>query len=182
MSTKWTYEDDAYLAINFSSAPMDEMIQHLGRTKFAIYCRAKNMKLHRENSGRFTQESRPEGKPFRMGDRAWNTAAVKKESLRERLIALFVERQELTILDMHKATKSTKSACWRVCDNLRRHGNIHIARYQFARNVERNYEAVYRVGAGVDAVKPDNRRIEQYTAHQPQPVPRPSLGAWGVVW
>lgn len=181
-ATKWTEKQDAYLASNYATAPMIAIIKATGRTMHAIHARARSLGLKRPNKGVF-DGTKPLGRRFAPGQKPWNFKETKPPTLRDKIIALFAERRELTIGHMHKATGSTKSACWRVCETLRTERGIHISRYQPAANSAENFEAVYCIGVGADAEKPTTRRIDpNEDAYEIQPIPRPVLGLWGLVW
>lgn len=179
---KWTEKQDAFLASHYADAPMMAIIEATGRTMHAIHARARALGLRRPNKGCF-DGSKPLGRRFAPGQKPWNFQEAKPPTLRDKIIALFAERRELTISDMHKATGSTKSACWRVCETLRAERGIHISRYRPTEKAAGNFEAVYCIGVGTDAEKPNHRRAEpKEDAYEIQPIPRPKLGLWGLVW
>lgn len=169
----WTLDEMVYLTKHYATKDMREICAHLGRSVFSIHGKAKFMELHRENGGRINSE----------------TAKVMRKlqgnptPLRDKIIAMFAEHQELTIHQMRKACNTRASSCWRVCDKLSKQGNIHLARYRAVDSAAGNYEAVYRIGAGVDAEKPATRRMEpNEDVYEIQPIPFPQLGLWGLVW
>lgn len=183
--SRWTLAEDAYLAGNFASAPMGSIIAATGRTLHAIYSRAKVLGLRRENQGRIGK--RPgfiAGTPFRKGGNPHKT------NLRDAIIRELVENGERTVRQLRAATGSSSSAIWKACYRLKEQNNLHVARWQPTKNSPGNIEAVYRIGAGEDAEKPDVwkplsaevKRPPSAKDHEPQPIPRPTLGPWGLVW
>ena len=179
----WTDTEDCYLAKNFNDAEMWRMVADLGRSRDATYCRARKLGLTRENRTQFKAGQKPAGTPFAAGNVPWNANPNGKPVLlREKITALLATYQDQTISQMVAATGSNAASCWRVCNKLREQGNLHIAEYRPAPG---NCEAVYRIGRGVDAVKPDPEKTRPATEPDPYelvPVPRPTLGLWGCVW
>lgn len=173
---RWSFSEDAYLAANFDSATMAEMIAATGRTKDAIYSRAKVLKIHRENRGRIGHGRYLVGTPFRPG------SIPHKTSLRDTVIAELVKHKERTTRQLCAATGSKANAIWKTCDYLRKQGNLHTVRFQPCDRSVGNFVAVYRIGAGVDAVMPVRKKEPEPNPHEIQPIPRPKLGAWGCVW
>lgn len=182
MTIKWTEAQDGYLACNFDTAEMSVMVDVLGRSHNAIYYRAKVLGLRRRNRGHFAKGF-IRGTPFRPGSTSWNAGTAKpKTPLRDKIIDLLAAHQDQTISQMMEVTGSSASSCWRVCNLLRAQGNLHIVEYRPAPG---NWEAVYRIGCGVDAEKPGPDRVRPANEPDPyeiQPVPRPQLGAWGLSW
>lgn len=180
---QWTDTEDCYLAKNFNDAEMWRMTADLGRSRDAIYCRAKKLGLHRENRTTFKPGQTAIGTPFQPGNVPWNANPNGKPVLlRDKITALLATYQDQTIAQMVVATGSNAASCWRVCNKLRAQGNLHIAQYLPAPG---NAEAVYRIGRGVDAIKPDPERVRPANEPDPYelvPVPRPQLGLWGCTW
>lgn len=179
MSNPWSFEHQAYLAANFARAPMADMIAATGRTMHAIYSKAKDMGLKRDNRGRIGHGRFLKGSPFRPGSRPWKT------NVRDAIVKALAERTELTAKQLMAASGSGHSGVWKACDRLLKQGNIHVVRWQQVVNSPGNWEAVYRIGVGVSAEKPatGNRQHEQKEdPHEIQTVPRPKLGPWGLCW
>jgi hypothetical protein len=157
----------------------------VGRSKEAVYCRAKYIGLHKENPANFRKGTK-NGRPFAPGNVPWNAGTARKSTtpLRDKIVAIFAERQEATLADLSKATGSTTAACWKVCSALRASGNIHVARYQRSARTAINHEAVYRIGLGVDAERPGFVEPQPVLddPYEIQPIPAPKLGPWGCVW
>lgn len=173
MNKPWALDEMVYLTKHYATKEVREICAHLDRSVNSIHGKATAMELHRENGGRINKE----------------TAKVMRKlqgnptPLRDKIIALFAEHQELTINQMRKACNARAASCWRVCDKLSRQGNIHISRYQAVESAAGNFEAIYRIGAGVNAERPTTRRMEpKEDAYEIQPIPRPKLGLWGLVW
>ena len=178
---KWTESEDSYLATHYATIAVVDIGEHLGRTRDAVYYRAKTLGLRRENQGHFT--GMEIGKQFQPGNVPWNAGTGKKvPTLREKIAAWLAEHREATILQLSAATGSTRSSCWKACDELRRQGNLHIVRYSPVLGSNGNWEAVYRIGHGEDAVYPIRKEPEAEDPYEVQPVPRPVLGAWGLSW
>ena len=183
--SRWTISEDAYLATHFASAPMDSIIAATGRTKDAIYSRAKVLELRRDNQGRIgkRRDFMP-GTPFRKGSIPWKT------NLRDAIISSLAEHTERTTRQLRATSGASASSVWKACARLKDQNNLHIARWQPTANSPGNIEAVYRIGAGVDAEKPTareekNKREERELSlgvFDVQPVPMPVLGPWGCVW
>ena len=179
--SKWTESEDSYLATHYATIAVVDIAEHLGRTRDAVYYRAKMLGLRRENHGLFT--GAVVGKRFAAGNVPWNVGTAKKPKLlREKIIDLMVEHQEHTLKQLSKATGSTRASCWRACDELRRQGNLHVSRYEAVFESAGNWEAIYRIGHGEDAVYPIHKEPEAEDPYEVQPVPRPVLGAWGCTW
>lgn len=187
----WTITEDAYLGTHYPSAPLATMAAHLKRSIDAIHCRARKLEIRRINMGnmrfRFCTTS-----SFKPGNKPWNAGTAKPKekpaqrlSLRDKIIAELVEHQERTVTQLSKATGSTKSSIQRLCGRIRDQHNCHVARYEPVPSSPGNFQAVWKIGAGKDAQKPegcgvpDKRGPEIY---EPDPIPRPTLGAWGCVW
>lgn len=182
----WTIEEDTFLAMNYATMRAEDISAHVGRSKEAVYCRAKYIGLHKENPANF-KEGHKGGKPFAPGNVPWNSGTSKKSitPLRDKITAIFAEQKEATLADLAATTGSTTSACWKVCSKLRAAGNIHIARYQSSTRAAINHEAVYRIGLGVDADRPgfvEPRPVFEPDPYEIQPIPAPTLGAWGLCW
>lgn len=187
----WLIEEDAYLATNYPSAPLATMAAHLGRSIDAIHCRARRLEIRRINMGnlrfRFCKIS-----SFRPGHKPWNagTAKIKAKpaqrlSLRDKIIAELVEHQERTVTQLSKATGSTKSSIQRLCGRIRDQHNCHVDRYEPVPSSPGNFQAVWKIGAGKDAPKPEGCGTPAPRGpdiYEPDPIPRPTLGAWGCVW
>lgn len=183
--TPWTIEQDTFLANNYATMRAEDIGAAVGRSKEAVYCRAKYIGLHKENPANF-REGHKGGKPFTPGNVPWNAGTAKKSitPLRDKIIAIFAEQQEATLAGLSEATGSTTAACWKVCSALRAAGNIHVARYQRSARTAINHEAVYRIGLGVDAERPGfvEPKPVLNDPYEIQPIPAPTLGAWGCVW
>ena len=176
--SRWSHSEDTYLAMNFATATMDEMVAHLGRSKDGIYCRAKILGLQRPNRGRIGHGRFLVGTPFRLG------SIPHKTNVRDAVIKALTEHVEQTSRQLASAAKvRSVSSVWTVCALLRKQKNIHIVRFQPCPTSPGNIEAVYRIGHGVDAVHPTKDAPEQKKdIYKPDPIPRPVLGAWGCVW
>lgn len=172
--SRWTHSEDAYLAVHFAETSMAEMIQSLGRTKDAIYCRARTLGLKRVNRGKFPKGFIG-GTPFRKG------SIPHKTNIRDAIIKALAENHEQTSGQLRKATGSVNSSIWKTCEALKAQNNIHICRWQQVKNSPGNIEAVYRIGAGIDADKPSRSKKEP-DIYTPQQIPRPPLGPWGLSW
>lgn len=187
----WTISEDAYLATNYPTAPLATMAEHLDRSIDAIHCRARKLEVRRVNMGnlRFRFQS---GAAFKSGHRPWNAGTAKPKetptkrlSLRDKIIAGLVEHSERTVTQLSKTTGSNKSSVQRLLCRIRDQKNCHIDRYDPVPNSPGNFQAIWKIGAGLDAEKPENcgapkRRAEDI--YEPIPIPRPPLGLWGLVW
>lgn len=187
----WTITEDAYLGTHYPTAPMATMAAHLGRSIDAIHCRARKLEIRRVNMGNLRFRFRTDS-GFKPGHKPWNAGTAKPKekpaprlSLRDKIIAALVEHKELTVAQLSKATGSTKSSVQRTLCKIREQNNCHVDRYIDVDNSPGNVCGVWRIGAGKDAPKPEGcgtpapRGPEIY---EPDPIPRPTLGAWGCVW
>jgi len=185
--SRWNLTEDAYLATNYPTLPLPTMAAHLGRSIDAIHCRARKLEIRRVNMGnlhiRFCTSSQ-----FQPGHKAWNAGTAKpkvkaprapRTSLRDKVIALLTAHGECLVSSMSKTTGSTQSAILKVLSSIREHGNAHIVRWE---PVSGGHAGVWVPGAGEDAPKPAQLTQHQIDNHAPVPIPRPTLGAWGVVW
>lgn len=173
MKHLWTTREDAYLAVNFSSASMPEMVEATGRTKDAIYSRAKVLGL--------TRNERVAHREFIRGTVLHKDTLPKKRTVRDVVISELTKHIERTGRQLMAATGATKCTIWKVCDRLRKQGNIHVSRFQESEISPGNWEAVYRINAGVDAVSPavlKQKKEAKDNPHKVQPIPHPTLSMW----
>lgn len=177
--TPWSIDETVFLVRHYATMPLAELSANLAdfgvaeRSISAIHARARYLDIHRENAGKF--------------DGTNGAPPPCSSPLRDHIIRLFVERTELTVAEMSAATGSSASSCWKVCKRLKAQENIHISRYQNPTKAPGNWAAVYRVGIGKDAEKPAAKVVTKEVEpediiYEPQPVPRPALGLWGLVW
>lgn len=164
----WLPRETKYLAKHFATKPVEAIAFHLGRSAFAVRSKARQMKLHRPNLGRFGANNVP-----------------KKDSpLRDRIEWLFEESPVRTIAEATSITGSDNSSCYRAFKSLCKAGKIHVSGYRHIRGFRNIMEAVYTAGPGEDAPKPviaeGAKRTPQ--TYKPDPIPRPQLGVWGQVW
>lgn len=187
----WTITEDAYLATNYPTLPLPTMTAHLGRSINAIHCRARKLEIRRINMGNLRIRFVTSGR-FQPGQKSWNAGTAKPKensvprlSLRDKIIAQLVEHGERTVTQLSKSTGSTKSSIQRLLCKIRDQKNCHVDRYEPATNSPGNNQAVWKIGAGKDAQKPDGCGTPTRPGqeiYEPDPIPRPTLGAWGCVW
>ena len=182
----WTILEDAFLATHYAAMRAEDIGAAIGRSKEAVYCRAKYIGLFKENPTNFRKGTK-NGKPFTTGNVPWNAGTARKSitPLRDKIITTFAEQKEATLAALAQVTGATTAACWKVCSKLRSEGNVHITRYQPAKRSAINHEAVYRIGLGVDADRPsaiEPKQVFESDPYEILPIPAPTLGAWGLCW
>ena len=156
----WTTSELVILTRMFATSTTAEIREALpGRSDFAIWSKAKHLKLQRDH---YMRTITPE-QAAKM-----HKARTYKTPLRNKVIEILVREAEVNIATLHRETGAPRASCFRVLQKLIAENKAHITRYD-------KRHAIYRVGSGVSAQKP---------APPPSitPIPRPKLGAWGLVW
>lgn len=191
MKGKWSEADDAYLAANFRDCEMWRMMNHLDRSRDSIHYRAQVLGLKRPNPTLFKPRQVAVGVPFSKGNVPWNVG-IKKESgkparkertmLRDKIIAMMLAYGNQTVGKLAAATEANPSAIWKACNKMRKANELHVAAYIPAPG---KHIIVYALGRGEDAACPESKTMVEVNDPDPyeiQPIPRPALGLWGLVW
>ncbi len=181
----WTREQDALLRAMYPLRPMAEIIEATGRSKEAIYARAQRFELKREHQTQFGKSGAPEGHKFQKGCKPWNAGkAVFKITSRDRVLGEFRRDPIQTTKSLSAATGVRRSGCWIICNELVKKGQAYISGWKCSKETNWNKEAEYTFGQGESLPwTPRQKKSEiEEDPYQILPVPRPTLGVWGLCW
>lgn len=182
----WRPAEDDYMRQHYSTMSCAAIAFYLRRTKQGVWQRAKRLGLSKVNGGRF-QPGNQVGqlRRFAIG----NTPATKgqrtKLRLWERAVALFDDHKELTQTDIARLLDVPIGS---ISGSLvqRPEGLMHVDRWML---IGKHYHAIYVSGPGDDAEKPNKSAHlvaisadQQRKLAEPEPIPRPIFGPWGIPW
>lgn len=171
--TPWPIDQTVFLVRHYATMPTAELSQRLGdfgipRSISAVHAKARFLQMaKREHRGHFTKQ------------RAAELAALRERPapLRQKIIDILVRDEESSMRYLSEQTGATLSSCWKVCQVLIQQKNAHVTRWEQHKG---GWAAFIRIGHGKNAPKPTAEIIRNHT--RPQPVPRPTIGPWGLCW
>lgn len=111
---------------------------------------------------------------------------------RAKIICALEKAGEASVRNLCQLTRLSDNTLYRHLSVLRAAGRAHISRW-LPRTGHKPAEAIYRIGAGADAVNPAPRTTQDIAWMKPRkrrhrvesagtlPDPRP-LGIWGLAW
>lgn len=178
----WPPEHVALLVAMYPTYPMKAISEATGRTVNAIYAKAQGMKISRENQAKF-KSGDPRAHKFAPGHKPWNAGRAEfKVTSRDLVLGEFKRNPVQTTKSLSAATGVRRSGCWTICNGLVKAGKAHISGWRCGKETNWNKEAEYTFGPGESLPWTPRQNKAEGDPFEILPVPRPTIGLWGVCW
>lgn len=174
----WTLKELVLLTKHYGTIPKlrqlsadMQAVSGITRTVYSIHAKARVLKLSRENGGR--KNIKNIGKKTRF-----NT--TNPAPLRDKIMAILASRSNVTISELAVETGTWLSSCFICVEGIVKAGKAHVSGIE---KIGRTKRKLYSAGpAPADAPIIEKRQNKPIESRHADPIPRPTLGAWGLTW